>query len=262
MSTWILLRGLTRESRHWGNFPGIFCREVPSAGVYAPNLPGNGDLCAQPSPSRVDAMMADVRAQLISQGIAPPYHLLAMSLGAMVAVAWAARHPDEIRGCVLINTSLRPFSPFYRRLRPGSYARLLKLALFGGSARDWESSILDLTSRHAVNADETLQDWIAYRQQYPVSAHNAWRQLLAAARYRAPLAKPDVPILILASRNDALVDPSCSRQLAINWPSGFAEHPTAGHDLPLDDGPWVARQVALWVSNLAGKTQQGVTPVG
>jgi hypothetical protein len=27
----------------------------------------------------------------------------------------------------------------------------------------------------------------------------------------------------------------------------LALHPTAGHDLPLDDGDWVARVVRLWL---------------
>ena len=37
-----------------------------------------------------------------------------------------ARHPEETRGCVLINTSLPPFSPFHQRLKPGNYLPLLK----------------------------------------------------------------------------------------------------------------------------------------
>ena len=35
MSTWIFLRGLTRESRHWGNFPETFRSEVPAAQVFS-----------------------------------------------------------------------------------------------------------------------------------------------------------------------------------------------------------------------------------
>jgi pimeloyl-ACP methyl ester carboxylesterase len=170
-----------------------------------------------------------------------------MSLGAMVAISWAARHPDEIRGCVLINTSLRPFSPFYQRLKPGSYRRLLTLALLGGSEQDWESTILELTSRHAKRPAEVLRNWVAYRCEYPVSKRNALRQLMAAVRYRAPFAKPESPILVLTSREDALVNPSCSRQITRHWNTAFAEHPTAGHDLPLDDGLWVARQVSHWL---------------
>jgi pimeloyl-ACP methyl ester carboxylesterase len=68
-----------------------------------------------------------------------------MSLGAMVAVAWADRHPDELAGGVLINTSLRPFSPWYQRLRPANYLALLGLLLAGDAGRR-ERTILRLTS--------------------------------------------------------------------------------------------------------------------
>ena len=250
MSTWIFLRGLTRESRHWDRFPEAFLQEVPDAEIHTPDLPGNGTRNTENSPTRVDEIAECIRARLFAQGIHPPYHVLAMSLGAMAAISWASRHPDEIRGCVLINTSLRPFSPFYQRLKPGNYRRLLTLALRAASERDWEIAILGITSRHAERPAELLENWIGYRRQYPVSRRNAFQQLLAAARYKAPPAKPDSPILVLASKEDALVHASCSRQLAALWHTAYAEHPTAGHDLPLDDGLWVARQVKRWLQTL------------
>ena len=134
MSTWIFLRGLTRESRHWGSFPETFRQAVPEADVHTIDLPGNGRLHRLKSPADVAEMAESCRAQLLASGIPPPYHVLAMSLGAMVTIAWAARHPEEIRGCVLINTSLRPFSPFHQRLKPGNYLPLIKPLLTGASA--------------------------------------------------------------------------------------------------------------------------------
>ncbi|MBC8056975.1 MAG: alpha/beta fold hydrolase, partial [Rhizobiales bacterium] len=83
--TWVLLRGLTREQRHWGAFPAAFGERVGAARVIALDLPGNGELHGEASPTRVEAMAAHARADLQRRGIAPPYHLLAMSLGAMVA---------------------------------------------------------------------------------------------------------------------------------------------------------------------------------
>ena len=86
MSAWILLRGLTRESRHWGNFPQILRDNCPALATHMIDLPGNGRLNEQASPTRVEAMAENCWMQLREQGIAPPYFLLAMSLGAMVAV--------------------------------------------------------------------------------------------------------------------------------------------------------------------------------
>jgi pimeloyl-ACP methyl ester carboxylesterase len=39
----------------------------------------------------------------------------------MVAVEWASRYPQEIARCVLINTSMRPYSRFHQRLRWQNY---------------------------------------------------------------------------------------------------------------------------------------------
>jgi pimeloyl-ACP methyl ester carboxylesterase len=153
---------------------------------------------------------------------------------------------------VLINTSLRPFAPFYRRLRPANYAALLELALGAGAAQAREETVLRLTSRVLHPACEPgtsiLAEWIAYRREHPVSRANAVRQLLAAARYRAPAARPPTPMLVLASARDRLVDPRCSRALAGVWSAAYVEHPTAGHDLPLDDGGWVADRVREWLA--------------
>jgi pimeloyl-ACP methyl ester carboxylesterase len=248
VSNWVLLRGLMREARHWGGFPAALGTEFPDAAVTALDLPGNGRLHLMPSPLRVEDMAEFCRQELLARGIWPPYHLLALSLGAMVAVAWAERHPDELGGCVLINTSLRPFSPFHQRLKPRNYASLLA-ALMGGVALEQERLILRLTSCHGDAQADVLDAWNAYRRECPVARRNALRQLIAAIRYRAPARKPAVPMLILASEDDRLVDVRCSKRLASQWQTGLMLHPEAGHDLPLDDGPWVARQIARWLQH-------------
>lgn len=249
MKTWVLLRGLTRESRHWGEFPDTFRRQIVDAEVCLIDLPGNGSLNRLVSPFQVPEMAENCRAQLRDRGVAPPYFLLAMSLGAMVAVAWADRHPEETAGCVLINTSLRPFSPFHHRLRPHNYLPLLAMLLFRHDPSRRERTILRLTSSQPERP-EIQAAWAAYARQNPVSPGNALRQLLAAARYVAPRVKPAPPVLILGSAGDRLVNPACSRHLASCWNAAFAEHPTAGHDLPLDDGAWLAQQVDRWLQSL------------
>ncbi|MDC8756982.1 alpha/beta fold hydrolase [Janthinobacterium fluminis] len=246
MSNWVFLRGLMREQRHWDAFPGVFRAAVPDAHIVTPDLPGNGQRHAMASAQRVADMVEFCRRDLAERGCAAPYHLLALSLGGMLAVEWAARYPQEIAALVLINTSMRPFSPFYRRLRWQNYAALVALAALGGLARQ-EALILRLTSSADDGRAPLLPRWIAYQREYPVTRANALRQLLSAARYRAPARRPAAPVLVLASRADRLVDASCSLRLAAHWRAACALHPDAGHDLPLDDGAWVAAQVAQWL---------------
>ncbi|MDR6534606.1 alpha/beta hydrolase [Variovorax soli] len=248
MNTWVLMRGLTRESAHWGSFAGHLQERLPAARIVALDLPGNGRLNGSQSPLRIEAAAQACREQLVALDIEPPYHLLAMSLGAMVAVEWASRHPRELAGCALINTSLRPFSPWWQRLRPATYPALLGLLLARRSAREREETILRLTTRHPEGGTRVLDDWTTIREVRPVSPSNALRQVVAAVRYRAPAQAPRVPLLVLASARDGLVNPDCSRRLARQWHADIVEHPTAGHDLPLDDGDWVARQITRWAA--------------
>ena len=247
---WILLRGLTRESRHWGSFMRQFEAAVPGTPVIALDLPGNGLMNQHRSPMHVHDMVEICRAQLRARHIAQPYRLLAMSLGAMVAVAWASAHPHEISAQVLINTSLRPFNPFYERLRPANYGALLKLVASGASPDVWERAVFCLTSNRAGRdaVEGVLPLWLAWHQANPVSRGNALRQLVAAARFCAPQARPAAATLVLASTQDRLVSVACSIALAMHWQCDLRIHPDAGHDLTLDDGPWVARQVREWLT--------------
>ena len=251
--TWVLLRGLMREQRHWGSFPATLARALRGAHIVTPDLPGNGTHHAQDSATRVAAMVEDCRADLLARGIAAPYHLLALSLGGMVAVEWASRYPQEIARCVLLNTSMRPYSPFYRRLRWQNYGALLRQLLLGDKSSQ-ESLILRLTSqRHAGGNPALLADWLSFQQEYPVSRRNALRQLLSAARYRAPASRPTMPVLVMAGAQDRLVDHRCSQQLARAWQADCLIHGAAGHDLPLDEGEWVAQSVARWLGGAAAE---------
>ena len=238
---WVLLRGLTREQRHWGAFPSELAAAFPNAPVLTLDLPGNGALNRMRSPTRVDAMAAFCREQLRARGIAPPYRILAMSLGAMVATAWCSAHPQEVAGLVLINTSMRPFSAAHQRLKPR--AALLRLLLSRPDAIGWELTVLALTSNAARSDDSLARQWAGYRRERPVSTANALRQLWAAARFVAPRTSPCPRTLLLTSTQDGLVDTRCSLALARAWQCEIESHPWAGHDLPLDDGPWVIDQV-------------------
>jgi len=247
VSAWVLLRGLTRERRHWGSFPDQMQAALPGARAIALDLPGNGLRNTLRSPASVATMVEDARNELQRLGIAPPWHVMAMSLGGMVAIEWATRYPQEIRAAVLINTSVGRLQPFYRRLKPGAWPQLLRSTLPGLTAAQRERLIARLTSQRLASADAAPREWLACRESHPVSRANAGRQLLAALRFNAPLAPPPAPLLLLGSGGDRLVDPRCSHSLAMAWNAAHAEHPSAGHDLAFDEPEWLLHTVHEWL---------------
>ena len=214
MTTWVLLRGLARESGHWGGFVPLLRERWPRDHIVTLDLPGNGRANALTSPLTIEATAAWCRERLAAAGTPPPYRLLALSMGAMVAVEWAAQAPAEVDACVLISTSLARVSPWFRRLRPASYAALIGALLGIGSARRRERAILRLTSAMPLAHAGVLEGWVRLRRERPVTTANALRQLVAAARYRARPAAPTAPMLLLAGAADALVAAQCSHDLA------------------------------------------------
>lgn len=250
MNEWILLRGLLRESRHWGGFVQEFEQAMPNARAVMLDLPGNGRRCAEVSPVTVGAMVEAYRAQLRALGKPAPHCIFAISMGAMVAAEWSCRYPGEVERQVLVNTSMRPFSAFYKRLRPANYLPILKLLITRAEPLQWEAAILEMTTNRPHG--EVLPSWCAWRVQNPVAIGNVFRQLGAAAIYRAPLGRPSVKTLVLASANDHLVSVDCSVALAERWGVPLRIHGSAGHDLSLDDGPWVVEQVRAWLQGEHG----------
>jgi pimeloyl-ACP methyl ester carboxylesterase len=248
MTTWVLLRGLMRESRHWGDFKQKFSLAMQTQAVITPDFPGSGSLHAQQSPNSVEEMVNHLRSQLQQANHAPPYNILALSLGAMVAVSWKEQYPDELDKIVLINTSLAPYNPFYHRLRPKNYLAILLLLFGSGSQR--ERLILKLTSERSRTEPlhKIIEQWICYAEEYPITRSNILRQLTAAAKYHTTMTPPHDNVLLLAGQQDQLVNVKCSLTLAKEWGCAIRLHPNAGHDLPLDDGNWVIQQIQEWLN--------------
>ena len=252
MSAWILLRGLTREGRHWGSFPEQLRIE---AGLDADNvtlldLPGNGRDNALPAPLSVADMVTFVRSRAADAGMTPPYSLLAMSLGGMVATDWAQQYPEEIERLVLINTSMRPFCAVSERLRIAAWPKLARAAASWAEPLRCEEIIHSLTCNRVDTFDDDLVAWTTIRKTAAVSAANALRQLWAAARFHADDRPPGCPTLLLSSKSDKLVDPVCSARIAARWHAAHMQHPWAGHDLPHDDPAWTSKAIADWLRAL------------
>jgi pimeloyl-ACP methyl ester carboxylesterase len=242
MSAWILLRGLTRETRHWGTLPQRLADAFDGARVLPVDLPGNGEFARLRSSRRVAEMVGFVRDVAARSGVPGPYRVLAMSLGGMVATDWAQRYPHEIESLVLINTSMRPFNRPHERLRPRAWPVLIRIAAHWRDARAAESAIHAMTCNNRHTFADDIDAWAAIRSSAPVSRINALRQLAAAAAFRAAAQPPACRTLILSSAADGLVNPACSASVAAAWRAPHRQHEAAGHDIPHDDPAWIVAQ--------------------
>lgn len=243
----ILLRGLTRESAHWGDFVPRLQAAFPNAKLTLLDLPGAGPYFRETSPNSVKGILEKVRAQAIEHGaLATPAMLVAVSLGGMVAWEWLLNYPEEIGAAVLINISLGGVSPFYHRLRWQCYGKLFAAA---GNRRieAREPGLLKLLSNREENYRQIAENWIKIQEVRPVSGKNAYRQLYAAATYQPGDIKPKPPILLLNSLGDKLVAPRCSEVIRQKWNLELHSHPWGGHDLTLDDSEWVVAEIDDWI---------------
>ena len=246
---WILLRGLARESAHWGAFVPLLQATFPEAQITLLDLPGTGCFHRDASPGTIKAITDSVRRHALTNGfIQQPVTILALSLGAMVAWEWMRRYPEDICGATLMNTSFADLSPFYQRLRWQSYQDFIALAITR-DMHERELKTLQLTCNRRDQDEQIAMAWEKIQKERPISLKNSCRQIIAAASYHPGDIKPQQPVLLLDGSGDRLVSPACSEAIHKKWQLELRRHPWAGHDLTLDDGAWVALQLKDWLAD-------------
>lgn len=248
---WLFLRGLVRETRHWGEFPTRFSEalkeRVPTGAPLLLDLPGMGTERDRPVPPTVSGFVDDLRTRLEGERAADTrFALFAVSLGGMVALDWLSRFPDDFERAVIVNTSAGDLSSPFERFHPRNYLSIARALLSSGAER--ERHILGFTANSpALDRDAIAAQHASYAMERPMRTPVFVGQLRAAMKSRTP-ERLLVPALFLASRADRLVDCTCSERIAAKLEAPLRLHDSAGHDLPLDDPEWVIGQVASWMS--------------
>jgi len=247
--TWLLIRGLCRQQQHWEDFPIKLAQQLNSQ-VLCCDIPGTGTEWQRLTPASMTDITLQLRQQFQQQNpnVSYPIRLLGISMGGMICTEWAKLFPNEIEHMVFINTSFKQFSPIYQRLKFSKLTTLIRI--LSSTPLRQEQLILDMTSHTQHNSQALAQRWCDYAEQQPVSRQNALRQLYAASHFSPPSNAPIEHILLLASSHDQLVDVRCSTAIASQWHCPIHYHPTAGHDLPLDDGHWICQRITNWLAEL------------
>ncbi len=237
-NNWVFLRGLTRGNIHWGNFPEIFKRLNPEAEIEFLEMPGNGLLSEEISPINPKQVIELLRYKSKFCQNNLPFNICGISLGGMVALKWSELYPEDIQSVAVINSSLKQYSPIYQRLIPNNYGKIIG-ALFKSDEEEQERIILSITSNKFEENQKYLKSFAELSKEHKVSRANFIRQLILASNIKIQT-HPNLPLIVISSKLDRLVHSSCSEKIAENLGGSLYEHPTAGHDLPLDEPEWLS----------------------
>jgi pimeloyl-ACP methyl ester carboxylesterase len=194
-------------------------------------------------------MVDDLRRRFVKgrQESDGPWSVLAISLGGMLALDWAARYPLDFQRVVVINTSAGNLSPPWKRMFLQNLPHLGSSALSKNLNKREETVIRLTINQPPQDTGPLIQDWIDIANDAPVRRRTLLRQISAASRSKAP-EHLEVPGLVIASRADRLVHWHCSEKIAEKLSLPLRLHEEAGHDLPHDAPDWVADQVSTWLS--------------
>ncbi|MFC3242590.1 alpha/beta fold hydrolase [Gordonia humi] len=189
VTEWVLVRGLTREQRHWHDLP-IILAELGER-VTCIDAPGFGTEHTRRSPSTIREITDDMRDRL------PFAHedraILGISLGGMVALDWCSRYPYDFSLCAVVNTLARDvFRPKY--LTRGALT-VLALRRFR-SLRGHERAVAQLTVASAsVDSEELVRQWVNFHHDAPPTEASVRAQALAGLRFRLPETLPTPSLL-------------------------------------------------------------------
>ncbi|WP_157183076.1 alpha/beta fold hydrolase [Sciscionella marina] len=195
-----------------------------SGRVICPYYPGTG-----PSPRAADALQLDELAdRTVSAADAAGverFNLLGYSLGSAVAVRIAARHPDRISRIVL--TAGLAHASTSLRLACGVWIALLKAgdSLTLGRFLVWASSS-ESEWRHRSDDPDAIALEIAANAP---DGSAAQADLARRLDVRADLSQVRAPTLVVVPRDDRLVDPAHSAELAHRIPGARLLEIGGGH---------------------------------
>ncbi len=87
-----------------------------SARAVAYSRAGHGQSEARPEPRTIEQSTVELEELIASAKLAPPFVLVGHSYGALLMRSFAARHPDQVAGMVLVDPSDERFNPALHQL--------------------------------------------------------------------------------------------------------------------------------------------------
>jgi len=262
----VLLHGNPLSSRVWRNvLPGL----AAHARCIAPDLIGMGDSGKPDIAYRFadHARYLDAWFDALAlEGVV----LVGYDWGGALAMDWATRHPDRVRGLVVFETFLRPMNwnewtpqgaELFRALRTPGVGEKMVLESNQFLARSFKNGVLrgfredEAAAYSAPFADPAARRPILqWTREIPVDGEPA-DVFSIVERYDGWLATSSVPKLLLGFQRPAQLQPSPTGSPAmLAWARGHvgalevAELPPAGHHAPEDVPHEISAAIVSWLA--------------
>jgi 3-oxoadipate enol-lactonase len=241
--------GLLYSCRMWDaqvpSLRGRFrCISYDHRGQGQSEVPGGG--------YDMESVAEDAAALIRVLGV-PPVHFVGLSMGGMVGMRVAARHPELVRSLVLLDTSADPEPPKnlprYRMLT--FIERWLGPRLVVGA-------VMKIMHGVTVRADPSrAADLLSVRDRFiamnRIGAVRAIHGVLSRKGVKDELKNIRVPTLVMVGEEDTATVPAKAEAIA----SGIAgaklvRIPRAGHLSPIDNPGFVTEQLSGFLGALGG----------
>jgi 3-oxoadipate enol-lactonase len=228
----VLLHGFPLSKEMWQHQ-----LEALAAGhrVIAPDLRGHGESPAPEGAYTMDAMADDVVELLDRLEITQPVVLGGLSMGGYVALSLALRHPERVRGLLLIDTRAAADTPEAAKLREETARNVLQS---GNALSMIETMIPRLFGKTTLEKHPgRIEPMLAVMERTSAQGvAGALRGMAVRPDRRGDLGAIAVPTLVMVGQDDVISPPSEAREIAAALPRAQLEViPAAGHLAPYEN---------------------------
>jgi pimeloyl-ACP methyl ester carboxylesterase len=248
----VLLNGFGRSMRHWLGFDQLLAKNNR---VITIDHRGVGRSSATPVSWKVTMFdYADDVAAILEHLHIKGAHIVGLSMGGMIAMAFGLRHAKLTKSLVVINSSIAG----QKSLQVG----IAGIKLFSTiiKNRDQFNYIVGplLLSSQYKNPKKLFDIWHTFQSLEPFNADMAVKQFLAIKRFKAggSLKRLEVPTLILKGSDDRLVPTTNSDILHNLIPtSQLVEIADGGHEMTVDHRMEVCEAVEVFVEDVVAAAE-------
>ncbi len=250
----VLIHGLAASLHDWDLLVPLLVDAGYS--THALDLLGHGQSAKPPEPAYEMAWLIDHFTGWVNGlGLSEPPVLIGHSLGGYVALEYARRFPDRVRGLILVD-------PFYSNSQLPTLSRLAyahpKLSsFFVTRAPAWLIRLIidamSLMIGHAKGGLHALPETVRAQstQDYMRTAPATYAILNAELNLTPYLPSISVPALVLWGEQDRTLTPASFEELVHQLPKATGKSRGTGHVLHQAEADWFNEQVLTFLKTLA-----------